>query len=105
MGHEVDCIIERGQDLFPIEIKAGETITQDYFEALQYWNALAKADPAKSAVVYAGKKSVYIKEFQFLDGVLSKNFFRKFLRINNESFAYHSGILIESLSNYYSLLY
>lgn len=38
--HEVDYIIERGQDLFPLEIKAGLTITPDYFKGLNYWNNL-----------------------------------------------------------------
>ena len=30
-GNEADLILEIGPDLFPIEIKAGETITSDYF--------------------------------------------------------------------------
>jgi len=80
MGHEVDCIIERGQDLFPIEIKAGETITQDYFEALQYWNALAKADPAKSAVVYAGKEERIYKGIPVFGWSSIKELFQKIFK-------------------------
>ena len=61
-GHEVDCLIERGQYLFPIEIKAGQTITSDYFEGLEYWNALAKAPAANSNVIYAGTQKHVYKE-------------------------------------------
>ncbi|KKP94819.1 MAG: hypothetical protein US13_C0014G0007 [candidate division TM6 bacterium GW2011_GWE2_36_25] len=55
-GHEVDCIIEKSTELFPIEIKAGATAVPDYFEALEYWNKLAQADPSQSSVIYAGDK-------------------------------------------------
>lgn len=59
-GHEVDCLIERGPDLFPIEIKAGQTITPDYFEGLHYWSTLAKIPAINSNVIYAGnQKHVY----------------------------------------------
>lgn len=60
-GHEVDCLIEQGQELYPIEIKAGQTVTMDYFESLQYWNALAKVDPLNSAVIYAGTQQPVFK--------------------------------------------
>lgn len=53
-GHEVDCLIEKGQYLFPIEIKAGKTITKKYFEGLDFWNKIADANPENSFVIYAG---------------------------------------------------
>lgn len=56
-GHEVDCIIERGSSLFPVEIKAGLTITSDYFEGLNYWNNLAQANSNNSFIVYGGDKN------------------------------------------------
>lgn len=55
-GHEIDCIIERGELIFPIEIKAGKTINNDYFTSLTSWNELAKNDPAQSLVVYGGSE-------------------------------------------------
>ncbi len=55
-GHKVDCIIERGQQLFPVEVKSGSTITSDYFDGLNYWNSLAKRDPSNSFLVYGGDK-------------------------------------------------
>jgi uncharacterized protein len=53
-GHEVDCILERADKLFPIEIKAGMTINNDFFDGLAYWNELAHAKPENSFVVYGG---------------------------------------------------
>jgi predicted AAA+ superfamily ATPase len=53
-GHEVDCLIERGQSLFPIEIKAGLTISKSYIEGLTFWNKIAEAPASNSFVFYAG---------------------------------------------------
>jgi uncharacterized protein len=56
-GHEVDCIIDQGVKLIPIEIKSGQTINLSYFDGLDYWNNLAGADPEDGFVVYAGKEN------------------------------------------------
>jgi predicted AAA+ superfamily ATPase len=56
-GHEVDCIIEKGNELIPLEIKAGKTIASDYFNELNYWSNLAEKDPARGIVVYAGNEN------------------------------------------------
>lgn len=56
-GHEMDCIIDRGSKLIPIEIKAGETIDSSYFDGLEYWNEMAKADPEEGYVIYGGKEN------------------------------------------------
>jgi predicted AAA+ superfamily ATPase len=53
-GNEVDCIIEKGNQLIPIEIKAGKTIAHDYFNGLRYWSDLAEAAEQVGYVVYAG---------------------------------------------------
>ena len=55
-GHEVDIIAEQGNDLIPIEIKSGQTITTDYFKGLQYWQTLNGQLP-KPWLIYAGKQS------------------------------------------------
>jgi predicted AAA+ superfamily ATPase len=52
--HEVDCIVEQADRLYPIEIKAGQTVSGSYFTGLNHWNALAQADPAGAFVIYAG---------------------------------------------------
>jgi hypothetical protein len=33
-GHEIDLIVERGERLFPVEFKAGQTIAGDWFDTL-----------------------------------------------------------------------
>ncbi len=56
-GHEIDCLIEQGTKLSPLEIKSGKTISSEYFRDLNYWNKLAKASVADSFVVYGGNKN------------------------------------------------
>lgn len=53
-GHEVDCVIEKGTKLIPIEIKAGSTVNSNFFDGLMYWNKLAEQDPITGYVIYGG---------------------------------------------------
>jgi predicted AAA+ superfamily ATPase len=53
-GNEIDCNIDRADDAIPVEIKAGKTIINSYFDGVRYWSELAKKDLAKSIVIYAG---------------------------------------------------
>lgn len=55
-GHEMDVIIENGDQLTPIEIKSGQTINADYFLGINYWRSL---DPSNTNayLVYAGDHS------------------------------------------------
>ncbi len=53
-GNEVDVVVETGEDLIPIEIKAGETVASDYFGGLDRWCAFADRD-SQGFVVYAGE--------------------------------------------------
>ena len=36
-GNEVDLLLLNGSDIFPIEVKAGMTITRDYFKGLNHF--------------------------------------------------------------------
>jgi predicted AAA+ superfamily ATPase len=56
-GNEIDCIIEQGSRVYPIEIKSGKTISSDYFSGISNWNALAQADASNSFVVYGGDEN------------------------------------------------
>lgn len=51
---EVDCIIEQGTQLFPIEIKSAETIASDFFSGLTKWNDIAQASANNSYLIYGG---------------------------------------------------
>lgn len=56
-GHEIDVLLERGQNLVPIEIKSGQTIASDFFSGLDYWRNLAGEPKAPAALIYGGEQS------------------------------------------------
>lgn len=56
-GLEVDCILDEGTSLTPIEIKSGKTINSDYFSSLTKWNHLADNKQSNSYVVYGGDET------------------------------------------------
>ncbi len=53
-GNEIDLIIDKGDALYPIEIKSGQTITQAYFKGIDFWNKLTGTQGG--AVIYAGNQ-------------------------------------------------
>ncbi len=53
---EVDCIVDRGINLIPIEIKSGQTLSPNFFNGIAAWAELAGSDPAQGFVVYGGEK-------------------------------------------------
>lgn len=53
-GHEIDCLIEKGLNLIPIEIKSGKTINQDFFENLDFFSALSDISQRNSYLIYGG---------------------------------------------------
>ena len=56
-GNEVDLLLVSGADIFPLEIKAGMTITRDYFKGLNHFAQLFPDNmPAGSGLVYGGKE-------------------------------------------------
>ncbi|MFA5249947.1 MAG: ATP-binding protein [Parachlamydiales bacterium] len=56
-GHEIDCLIENGSILTPVEIKSAKTINSDFFEGLNYWNNLAKNSPENTFLIYGGEEN------------------------------------------------
>ncbi len=54
-GNEVDCIIEQALTLTPIEIKAGITVTADYFKQFDYLKKVEAFPAGKNFVIYAGR--------------------------------------------------
>jgi len=51
---EVDCLVDLGTSLVPIEIKSGQTIVSDFFDGIGRWSQMANTDPAKSYIIYGG---------------------------------------------------
>lgn len=56
-GNEVDCVVEKALALFPIEIKAGQTINKDYFKQFTYWQEVINGPIENNFVVYGGDKN------------------------------------------------
>jgi predicted AAA+ superfamily ATPase len=53
-GCEIDCILDEGTKLIPIEIKSGATISSDYFSNLLKWNEISETNPLNNYVIYSG---------------------------------------------------
>lgn len=52
IGHETDIVLEKSDNLFPVEVKSGKTITNEFFKGLNYWKVLSGIN--NGGVVYAG---------------------------------------------------
>ena len=61
-GHEVDCILEQGGKVIPIEIKSGETLGSDFFSHLTYWRTLANVEPEYAYLIYGGDENQMRRE-------------------------------------------
>lgn len=62
-GHEIDCIVEKSFDqIIPIEIKSGKTITKDFFKGLVDWKDISEQEDAPSYVLYAGNESMELQK-------------------------------------------
>lgn len=51
-GNEVDLLFESGDQLIPIEIKSGQTISDEFFKGIRYWNKLTQSEGG--FLVYGG---------------------------------------------------
>ncbi|MBF0257857.1 MAG: ATP-binding protein [Desulfamplus sp.] len=55
-GNEIDCLIENGGKLIPIEIKSGKTITNDYFKGIDYYCNIAGEQASRPFIIYGGDR-------------------------------------------------
>jgi predicted AAA+ superfamily ATPase len=53
-GNEIDLVIDRGERLYPVEIKASQTISAGLFKNLKTWLALKGNKQTSGALVYGG---------------------------------------------------
>lgn len=51
---EVDCIIDDGGKIFPVEIKSSTTIASDFFYGINQWNIMAGVPSKDSYIIYGG---------------------------------------------------
>ena len=54
-GNEVDVLLDEAGKLTAIELKAGKTISSDFFKGLEYFSSLQKK-PIKQILVYGGQQ-------------------------------------------------
>ena len=55
-GNEVDIIYEIGRDVYPIEVKAGATVTNEFFKNIKKFFKIYPHTPYGGALVYGGKE-------------------------------------------------
>lgn len=65
-GIEIDCIIENGDRLSPIEIKSGNTFNPHFFKNINYWNNLSGNKTENAYVIYGGDSSRDTEEGKLL---------------------------------------
>ena len=51
---EIDCIIDQGERLVPLEVKSGKTVSEDFFKGLRFWSRISGAVGKEMYLVYAG---------------------------------------------------
>jgi predicted AAA+ superfamily ATPase len=52
VGNEIDLLIENGIQRLPVEIKSGQTITNDFFKGIHFWNKMTQTEGG--IVIYGG---------------------------------------------------
>lgn len=65
-GKEIDLLFQQGSQLIPIEIKSSKTFSSSFLNGLKYFHELAPKKAKEGTVIYGGKKSQKIKNFQLL---------------------------------------
>lgn len=53
-GNEIDCLVENGEHLMPLEIKSGKTVTNDYFKGVDYYRKVAGSKASHPFIIYGG---------------------------------------------------
>jgi hypothetical protein len=75
LGREVDCLIESGLEKIILEIKAGKTINEDFFEGLKFYNNLTEKQNIFSYLVYGGERDEVRKAGKVLPWYNATNIF------------------------------
>jgi len=59
-GNEIDILVDEGDTLTPVEIKAGQTVASDFFKGIRFWKKLT-ADMDQGAALICGGDKSYIR--------------------------------------------
>jgi uncharacterized protein len=63
-GHEIDIVIDTGRKLIPVEIKAGETVSESFYSGLKYYMSFEGNISDTGVLVYGGEN--FYKREKFL---------------------------------------
>lgn len=55
-GHEVDLLVDQGNELVPIEAKSGQTVNRSFFTGLRKWQEIAGDTAGSAWLVYGGDR-------------------------------------------------
>jgi hypothetical protein len=66
IGLEVDLLLEQGEKLYPIEVKAGATIHSSMLDNLKKWKVLAGDLAGPLTLVHGGEQHQKRTEFKIL---------------------------------------
>jgi len=56
-GKEIDCIVDKGQEVTPLEIKASKTFNNSFFRNLKYYMELNKKT-VNTSLIYGGDMNI-----------------------------------------------
>lgn len=59
-GNEIDLLIHRGKDAFPIEIKLSQSTQSDFKKTIMHWFSLETNPASNGAIIYSGDSAQYI---------------------------------------------
>jgi predicted AAA+ superfamily ATPase len=68
-GNEIDLLIKKQGRRFPVEIKSGQTISEDYFKGIKYWEKMTKDEGG--FLIYGG--NMYQKRSHSITVIPLKN--------------------------------
>lgn len=57
LGDEIDLLEEKGDLLFPMEIKSGQTLNSDFFKGLKKWQKIAGTFSGQARLIYGGEQN------------------------------------------------
>ena len=66
LGNEVDCLLEEGSRLIPIEIKSSATVQSEMFGTLEKWCEWAGVAPGSGKIIYSGEEDQARKQGSIL---------------------------------------
>ncbi len=55
-GHEIDLLVESGNDLHPVEIKSSQTISPNFFKDLNFYKDVSGMQEKPAMLIYGGDK-------------------------------------------------